>query len=96
MIPTLFRYEEEQKRKSVMINFRRSELKKLKGQSKKLGLVTDSDITVTNFMALVKTAQGAASAIGAASDLQPGESSAVDKTTNTMMKMHKLYVFSTL
>ncbi len=83
----LARHEEEQKRKLDMINFRRGELKKLKTQSKKLGLVTDSQINVTNLMGLISTVQGAAQD----GDADTADSSVVDKTTSTMMQLHKLY-----
>ena len=69
-----------------MINFRRGELRKLKKQSKKLGLVTESQIISSNFLGLINTVQNA----GWEKD-NLGDSAEVDKTTNTMMQLHKLY-----
>ena len=82
----LARHEEEKKRKAKMIAFRRGELSKLKNQSKKLGLVTDSQIITSNFLGLINTVQNAGmekEAVDSAED--------VDKTANTMMQLHKLY-----
>ena len=80
----LARQEEERKRKNKMIAFRRGELAKLKNQSKKLGLVTESQIINSNFLGLINTVQNAGIDDSA-------NSSEVDKTTNTMMQLHKLY-----
>ena len=82
----LARQEEERKRKNKMINFRRGELRKLKKQSKKMGLVTDSQIISSNFLGLINTVQNA----GWEKD-NLGDSAEVDKTSNTMMQLHKLY-----
>ncbi|QDZ23235.1 hypothetical protein HOP50_10g57750 [Chloropicon primus] len=80
----LERQEEERRRKNKMIDFKRGELAKLKKQSKKMGLVTESQIINTNFLGLIKTVQNAS--------MDKGEDSTeVDKTTDTMMKLHKLY-----
>ena len=81
----LGRHEEEQKRKRTMIEFRRGELAKLRKQSKKLGLVTDSQVISGQFLSLIQTVQGA----GIEADNV--ENSVVDKTTSTMIKLHKLY-----
>ncbi|QDZ26066.1 hypothetical protein HOP50_20g86170 [Chloropicon primus] len=80
----LQRHEEERKRKQKMLAFKRNELAKLKKQSKKMGLVTESQIINTNFLGLITTVQNA-------NMDKVEDSTEVDKTTSTMVKLHKLY-----
>lgn len=83
----LARQEEETKRKRKMIKFRRGELSKLRNQSKKLGLVSDSQIVTTSLLGLINTVQGAQGE----SDKPSEGNEAVDKQQSTMMQLHKLY-----
>ena len=70
-----------------MIKFRRGELSKLRNQSKKLGLVSDSQIVTTSLLGLINTVQGAQGE----SDKPSEGNEAVDKQQSTMMQLHKLY-----